>query len=92
MTLRLAQNVNLMSLGAVASDLRSQTNASDIVGLMAWLLAFVFVTFLSIDHDRFRSWDRAADGTLKETKRTWMGVVVPNLISILMFAAYQAKS
>src|SRR5215469_2604731 len=48
-------SVLLMSFGAVAADLRSLHDAAGLAALLGWLLSFVFVTFLSIDHDRYRS-------------------------------------
>jgi hypothetical protein len=60
----------LMLLGTVLGDLRTaQGRTSE---LLAWLIGVLFTAFLSLDHDRFRSWKRNDKGLpQKENACLW---------------------
>ncbi len=59
--------VLLMLLGTVLGDIRTaQAHVSE---LLAWLLGLLFTAFLSLDHDRFRSWKRDQQGLPLKEKR-----------------------
>ena len=69
----------------VSQDLRELTET------IFWLFGILFVIFLSIDHDRFRSWVKDATGHPTKDKRLFIGVLWPDVLSILVFSAYQTE-
>jgi hypothetical protein len=77
----------LMVLGTIVADLRTPTRTAELLG---WLSAVLITIFLSIDHDRYRSWVRNADGTPTTQKLLIWGVIVPDVLCLMVFAAYQA--
>jgi hypothetical protein len=77
----------LMVLGTIVGDLRTQTK---ILELLGWLIGVLFTIFLSIDHDRYRSWVRDANGIPTTDKRLFWGVIAPDVLCLVVFAAYQA--
>ncbi len=73
----------LMLLGTVLGDLRTaQGRTSE---LLAWLIGVLFTAFLSLDHDRFRSWKRNDKGLPQKEKRLFVGVVLPDLLVLGSF-------
>ena len=78
----------LMLLGIMVGDLRGAH--TQVEGLLGWLVGLLITTFFSLDHDRFRSWERdAADNKPTNTKRLWVGVILPDVLCLAMFAIYQ---
>jgi hypothetical protein len=78
----------LMLLGTVLGDLRTaQGRTSELLG---WLIGLLFTAFLSLDHDRFRSWKRNDRGIPLKEKRLFVGVVLPDLLCVGVFCLYQA--
>jgi hypothetical protein len=84
-------SIFLMLLGADLTDFRSVSSPSDLVPLLSWLVGILLTTFLSIDHDRYRSWLREANGLPSKKKRFWVGVFFPNVLALAIFASYQAQ-
>jgi len=78
----------LMALGTILGDLR-ETQAS-ISELPWWLIGVLLATFLSLDHDRFRSWERNTEGLPTKNKRIFIGIIVPDVLCFVVFASYQA--
>jgi len=58
---------------------------------LGWLVGILLCVFLSIDHDRFRSWERDSRGLPTETKRMFVGVILPDLLALALFTFYQAQ-
>lgn len=81
-----ATTVLLMTLGVIAADLRTTTTST--TDLTAWLVGVLLFTLISIHHDRYRSWERAA-GAVTDKKKMFIGIVLPDLFAILVFSAYQ---
>jgi len=84
-----ATTVILMALGVMATDVRSLTDPNQLVSVFLWLLGALCLLFLSVDHDRFRSWERDKEGKPNGHKRIFIGIVVPDLISIAAFVSYR---
>lgn len=82
-------SVLLMTFGAIAADARSAAGDS-VVAVLAWLIILLCATFASVDHDRYQSWERTSDGQPRRTKRWWVGIILPDVASVLLFAFYQA--
>jgi hypothetical protein len=80
--------VLLMLLGTVVGDIRS--GETKVPLLLMWLVGVLFTAFLSIDHDRYRSWERDEQGLPMRVKRLWVGVVFQNILCVGIFGAYQA--
>ena len=81
--------VLLMVLGTVLGDLR--TAQAQVAELLGWLIGILFTIFLSLDHDRFRSWERDSDGLPTKKKRLIVGVVFPDILCLAVFGFYQAQ-
>jgi hypothetical protein len=78
----------LMLLGTIVGDLRTaETKTQELLCSLVIVLACIFV---SMDHDRYRSWIRDAAGLPTTDKRLFVGVVGPDLACFAVFAAYQA--
>ena len=54
-----------------------------------WLFGVLLSIFVSIEHDRFRSWKKDKNGVILKEKRLIIGVIVPDLLAVSIFAAYQ---
>jgi hypothetical protein len=81
--------VLLMVLGTVLGDIR--TAQSQMPELLAWLIGLLFTAFLSLDHDRFRSWERDDQGLPLNSKRLFVGVILPDVLCLAVFGLYQAR-
>jgi hypothetical protein len=84
--------VLLMLLGTVLGDIRT-SQGGQISESVTWLIGVLFTAFLSIDHDRFRSWKRDHPGNPLRDKRMFIGVItaVPTLLAISL-ASYSYHS
>ncbi len=80
--------VFLISLGAVAADIRNAIS-TDLNKYLGWFIIFIVLLFLSLDHDRYRSWQRDQTGNPTNIKRLFWGIFLPNFVSILSFAIYR---
>jgi hypothetical protein len=90
--------VILMTFGKVAADLMeykanaAPNNLPPIASeIFWWLFGMLLALFFFINHDRFGSWNKDATGTVMRSKRMLVGVVMPDIISVLIFASYQAR-
>lgn len=79
----------LTALGAIAADLPNATPTGDFSSFAGWFSAVLLILFISIDNDRFRSWERNNLGIPTGRKHLWWGVMLPNLLSCAIFIAYQ---
>ena len=80
--------VLLMMIGVVLADFRAPQ--ADVTSLPSWLGGLLLLTFLSLDHDRYRSWERDPNGHPDKQKRVIFGIVLPDIIALAVFGAYQA--
>jgi cytochrome c biogenesis factor len=65
--------VLLMLLGTILGDIR--TAQGQILEPVTWLIGVLFTVFISIDHDRFRSWELDPQGNPLRDKRMFIGVI-----------------
>ncbi len=79
--------VFLMSLGSVAADIRSAP-ATDLLSYLGWIIVFIVLVLVSVDHDRYGSWVRT-NGEPTDEKHTFWGIILPNLLSVSIFAVYR---
>jgi hypothetical protein len=79
----------LTALGAIAADLPTAKTGGDFSNFAGWFTGVLFVLFISLDNDRFRSWRRNNKGIPSNCKHLWWGVIFPNLFSCVIFIAYQ---
>jgi hypothetical protein len=91
-------SVVLMTFGKIMADLidsRGNPVPPTLVGISSeihWeLLGIILVIFIFLNHDRFTSWVKNAEGKPDKWKRRFVGVIFPDLVSILIFACYQAR-
>jgi len=77
----------LMSLVATISDL-GRANVTDITNLI-WIVVFLVMLFISIDFDRYGSWERDEEGLPTDCKHIVRGIVAPNIIGISLFIGYR---
>jgi hypothetical protein len=82
-----ATTILLMTFGVIAADLRLASAAS-LPELAGWLVGMVFVTLISIDHDRYRSWQKVG-GLASDRKNMFSGIILPDVVAVLVFSAYQ---
>jgi hypothetical protein len=47
--------------------------------------------FFSIDHDRYGSWLRTPDGEPTDRKSIFLGIFLPDLLSLIIFWIYQSE-
>lgn len=82
----------LMTLSKIASDLEGSTSTTN-PELIAWLVGIFFFLFISVDHDRFRSWELARTlGTAQQAtdkKDIFLGVILPDVVALGLFISYQ---
>jgi len=82
----------LMVLGAILGDLGdNKLQLNDVVNLFGWLVGVLVAAFASLSYDRYSSWER--DPTTKaplKAKSIWLGIIVPDLAALVIFAAFQA--
>jgi hypothetical protein len=89
--------VLLMTFGKVTADLLTRATASEsqgrgVGGTVVWMLGIIAAVFISMEHDRYRSWVKDSDGKLGKEKRVVVGILVPDIVSIIIFGAYQMWS
>jgi hypothetical protein len=84
----------LMSLATAISDLGrvfagaySSTASSEYI--LFWIVIFLALLLVSIDFDRYGSWDRDAEGKPTGKKRLGKGVLGPNAVVVVAFVAYR---
>lgn len=78
----------LMALGTILGDL--QNSSAPVPDLPWWLIGVLAAAFVSLEHDRFRSWERDANGLPTEAKRLYIGIIFPDIFCFAVFASYQA--
>lgn len=81
-------SILLMSLVATISDL-GRISAPDL-NILVWVVVFLFTLLVSLDFDRYGSWERDRDGNITAKKHLVKGIIAPNLIGISLFIAYRA--
>jgi hypothetical protein len=80
--------VFLMSLGSVAADTRNASSA-DLNKYLGWIIIFIVLLFISLDQDRYRSWDRDDNGKPTDIKNMFWGILLPDIVSVISFAIYR---
>ena len=78
----------LMVLGTVLGDMRT---AQAPIKELSWLIGVLVTAFISLDHDRFRSWERNSEGLPDKSKKVWVGIVFPDVACLAIFGLYQAQ-
>jgi hypothetical protein len=76
----------LTALGKVAGDFGG---AHDPLETFAWFVGILVFLFFSINHDRYNSWARDAAGVPTNEKRLVIGILIPDVATLVVFAAYQ---
>jgi hypothetical protein len=83
-----------MTFGKVITDLLPYAAASEVEGRMVlnavfWIVGLFIAVFVSIDIDRYHSWIRDNRGQPTDKKQLFIGVVVPDIVSMIIFGACQ---
>ncbi len=85
-------SIILMTFGKIAADLvefEGKTNPNVQTHNPVWWLFGVLLTiFISIEHDRFRSWKKDENGLITKEKSLFVGIILPNFASIMVFISY----
>jgi membrane protein YdbS with pleckstrin-like domain len=82
-----ATSTLLMTVGTIVADIQRQTANSR--ELVAWLVGVLLFVFVSVEHERFRSW--RLDGSGVAIRKPIVGVLIPDMVSVVIFVAYQAS-
>lgn len=84
-------SVILMTLSQIITDVTEQEAGNGIVAIPGWLVSLsVLWLFISLQIDRSWSWKKDKQtGILTNEKRVVVGIIIPNLISIIIFAGYK---
>jgi hypothetical protein len=61
----------LTALGAIAADLPTAQAGGDVLSFAGWFTGVLFMLFIPIDNDRFRSWRRDVKGLPTGHKHLW---------------------
>lgn len=88
--LAVGTSILLMAFSALITDFRNVDTPEASTNQLLILIGVMFSTFISIDHDRYKSWERDCEGLPTNKKKLWNGIVLPNLASLLIFVCYQA--
>ena len=86
-----ATSILLMTFGTVASDLRNAKTGEEVAALLGWLIGLLIMLFISMDYDRHLAWERDESGLPKQGKRLFVGILIPDSVSLLIFAIYQYR-
>ena len=78
----------LTLLGTIAADLPLK-NGGDYAAFSGWFTSVLVTLFISIDNDRFRSWERDISGQPTKRKHLYWGVIIPIVLCTIIFIAYQ---
>lgn len=80
----------LMSLGTTITDASRLIDTPEkLAPLLLWIIIFFLLVMVSINHDRYLSWKVCSDGkTLSDLKRPFIGIIIPNIVSIIAFVVY----
>ena len=82
-----ATSVLMMVIATIVRDI--QNTQIDPSGGLTWIVVLLASVFVSTDHDRHRSWiHNPTTGTVTEHKRLWVGIVLPDIVSIVVFVGY----
>jgi len=87
----LSTAILLMLLGIVLADLRLTTAKAP--ELSYWLAGVLTMILISINNDRYSSWNRSrgiVNGAPTEKHWFW-GVILPDTVGLAVFALYQAR-
>ena len=80
--------VLMMSLATIFGDVHINSSGS-VDGHFGWMLLFLLLIFISIDIDRYSSWERDCNGYPTNRKNLFKGVLLPNFVGILAFIIYR---
>lgn len=80
--------VFLTMLGTISSDFYT-VQEGNLQLIAGWLPANICFLFISIDNDRNNSWKKDQQGLPTEHKHIIRGVIIPLLISLIIFGYYQ---
>ena len=85
-----ATSVILMSLATAISDL-GLGGALDSY-ILVWILGYLVLLWISVDFDRFSSWERDESGLPTDRKNLWKGIIGPNTVAVGAFFLYRVNS
>lgn len=80
--------VFIMSFAAVLGDFRINVNGG-LEGNFLWVIFYFILIFISVDVDRYSSWERDAKGVPTNKKHWIKGIIVPNLAGVFAFCFYR---
>ena len=79
-----------MTLGTIASDLYTYRKDTEKVSeSLGWLIGILCIVLLSINHDRYDSWEKDSSGSPTNSKHIIWGIILPNLIAVFLFGLYR---
>ena len=81
-------SVLIMSLASILSDIQVDS-AGVISGSFGWITFYILFVFVSIDIDRYTSWERCSSGLPTNKKHIFRGVILPNTIGVGAFCLYR---
>jgi hypothetical protein len=79
----------LMALGTILGDISNEHDAA-LSSLPYWLIGVLLAAFISLNHDRYNSWARDAQGLPTREKLLYSGIIFLDVLCFIVFAAYQA--
>lgn len=85
-----ATSVILMSLGTAISDLSLSGKLNG--EILAWILGFNFLLFVSIDFDRYGSWIRDNSGNPTNKKSIVIGILAPIVVAVAAYYFYRTTT
>ncbi|MEW8436622.1 MAG: hypothetical protein AB2689_00550 [Candidatus Thiodiazotropha taylori] len=77
-----------MSLATILSDI-TINSAGNLEGNFIWATFYLLFIFVSIDIDRFSSWQRDEQGIPTNRKHVVRGIVIPNSFGVIAFCVYR---
>ncbi|MEO0552695.1 MAG: hypothetical protein AAF149_05835 [Bacteroidota bacterium] len=83
--------VLLMLLGRITADFKPNITIEEAFPLFVWMFIVLILSYISMDHDRWKSWVRDDNKKPTNEKHLWYGVLLPNFVATLVFVTYQAQ-
>lgn len=81
-------SVLIMSLATILADIHINV-AGNLEGNFGWIIFYMLFIFVSVDVDRYSSWERCEQGNPTNKKHWMRGVVVPNTLGVIAFCLYR---
>lgn len=81
-------SVFIMSLATILADVHLNTDGK-IEGNFGWIAIYMLFIFISIDVDRYSSWERCEQGLPTNKKHWFRGVIVPDVLGVSAFVLHR---